>query len=92
MKELELNFIGKGQVRGFKFTQVKKNEFGYIYKIEDFGRVWYEVFKRKENVRYMCISYPTNKSFGVWAWTTPKLDKAENILEDIKIKGEANNG
>ena len=90
MRELETQFIGKGQVKGFKFTQLKKTKFGYIYKIEHLGRVWYEVFKRKENARYSVISYPRNKSFGVWAWTTSDVNKANEILEDINIKGQAN--
>ena len=92
MKELEEHFIGKGQVKGFRFTQVKKNEFGFIYKIEDFGQVWYEVFKRKENSRFMCVSYPTNKAFGIWAWSVKSFERAEYILVDIENTKEVNNG
>jgi len=91
MKELKTNFIGKGQVKGFKFTQVKKTDFGHIYKVDDFGAVWYEVFRRVENYRYSCISYPTNKAFGVWAWTAKSLSRANEILEDIKTKSEVQN-
>jgi len=83
MKELETEFVGKGQTKGFKFTQIKKTKYGYIYEVSDLGVVWYEVFKRKENVRYLCISYPSNKSFGLWAWTTKNLERANEILEDI---------
>lgn len=89
MRELKKEFIGKGQVRGFEFTQVKKTEFGYIYKIDTKDSVLYEVFKRKVNNRYNCISYPSNKAFGVWAWTTNDINKAKSILEDIKIKKES---
>jgi hypothetical protein len=88
MKELEINFLGRGQVKGIKFSQIKKTENGYIYELNDKGRVYYEVFKRKENVRYSCISYPTNKGFGIWAWTTPYLDRANDILEDINVLKE----
>jgi len=91
MKELEKEFIGKGQVKGFKFTQVKKTEFGYIYKVDTKHTIMYEVFKRKENSRYNCISYPTNKSFGIWAWTYKSLDNAINKLEYISIRKEVNN-
>ena len=33
MKELEIEFVGRGQVKGFLLTQVKKTEYGYIYKV-----------------------------------------------------------
>ena len=92
MKELKINFIGKGQVRGFEFTQVKKTEFGYIYKVDTKDRVHYEVFHRKENSRYNCISYPSSKAFGVWAWTFDTLDKAIIELNEIEIRKEVNNG
>jgi len=90
MKELELNFIGRGQVKGIKFSQVKKTEFGYIYELNDKGRIYYEVFKRKENVRYSCVSYPTNNGFGVWGWTTTNIDRANEILADINLKSVTN--
>jgi len=88
MRELEESFIGRGQVKGFKFTQIKKNDYGYIYKVEISGRVYYEVFKRKENIRFNCVSYPSSKAFGIWAWTTRFIKSAEEYLEDITIKGE----
>jgi len=89
MKELEKEFVGKGQVRGFEFTQVKKTEFGYIYKVDTKHNVMYEVFQKKENSRYNCISYPTNKAFGVWAWTYKSLDDALDKLEDIKTRKQS---
>ena len=88
MRELPVEFIGKGQVRGFKFTQEEKNQHGYIYKVEHLGRTWYEVFERRENVRFSVISYPGNKSFGVWAWTANSYEKALERFEEITIKGE----
>ena len=91
MKELQIEFIGRGQVKGFEFTQIKKTEFGYIYKIDTKHSVLYEVFHRKENSRYNCISYPSNKAFGVCAWTTNDINKAESILEDIQIRKESVN-
>ena len=91
MKELQIEFIGRGQVKGFEFTQIKKTEFGYIYKVDTKNTVLYEVFQRKENSRYNCISYPSNKAFGVWAWTTNDINKAESILEDIQIRKESVN-
>tara|TARA_R110000744_G_scaffold148351_2_gene261415 strand:- start:23444 stop:23722 length:279 start_codon:yes stop_codon:yes gene_type:complete len=91
MKELEKEFIGKGQVKGFLFTQIKKTEFGYIYKVVDAGNLRYEVFKRKLNVRFECISYPSNKAFGIWAFTTPLICRANEILEDFENAKEVSN-
>jgi hypothetical protein len=68
MKELELEFTGTGEVKGFMFTQLKRSNFGYIYMVSDtFGQRWYEVFKKKINARFATISYPRQKAFGVWA-------------------------
>jgi hypothetical protein len=83
MKELEKKFVGKGQVKGFKFTQIKQNENGYIYEVESNGFIHYEVFKRKVNRLYNCISYPSNKSFGLWAKTYKKLDSAINYFKTL---------
>lgn len=81
MKELEKQFIGRGEVKGFTFTQIKQNGKGYIYHVRDtFGNERYEVFKRVENVRFNTISYPKSKSFGKWAWTTSSLEKAEGLF------------
>lgn len=85
MKQLEKSFIGKGQVRGFKFTQIKKNDKAYIYKVTDKSIKHYEVFKHKENIRFGCVSYPSNKSFGIWAFTTPCLERANIIFNDLSF-------
>lgn len=90
MRQLELSFTGRGQVKGFKFTQIKKTQFGYIYKVEHLGRVWYEVFRHKENTRYNVVSYPSNKAFGIWAWTTPDKETAFERLNEIDLKGFSN--
>jgi len=84
MKELETQFVGKGEVRGFTFTQVKRSNLGYIYRVSDtFGQSWYEVFRRKENVPFNVISYPRCQSYGKWAWTCLTLEKAERKLKWI---------
>lgn len=85
MKKLQKQFTGKGQVKGFTFTQIKQNEVGYIYKVETGVNTHYEVFEHKENTLYNCVSYPTNKAFGKWAWTCGSLYRAIEILEDINL-------
>ena len=81
MKELEIIFKGKGEVSIYDFKQVKKTEKGYIYAIYDGNAVsHYEVFKRKENTQFGCISYPKANSFGVWAWTFKDYTKSVDKL------------
>ena len=86
MKELELNFKGRGEVKNYTFNQIKSTDLGFIYeKISDeTNKISYEVFKRKENNHFGCVSYPTSKAFGKWAWEVNDLDKANNILENFK--------
>ena len=76
MKELQKEFIGKGEVSGFKFTQLEATNKAFLYKVQAGGLIYYEVFKRRENTRYGCVSYPTSKAFGVWAQTTSDYEKA----------------
>lgn len=86
MKQLEKSFIGKGEVRGFKFEMVHSTPLGYVYAVKDDNVTHYEVFKHKENTRFKCISYPTSKAFGVWAWSMTNLDKAKQKLESFKTE------
>jgi len=76
MKELELKFTGKGQVKGFEFNQIKANDKAFIYEVKTENSIHYEVFQRKENTQYNCISYPSDKAFGLWAFTYTKLSLA----------------
>ena len=91
MKQLEKNFIGRGQVKGFMFTQIKKSNHGYIYMVEADGLIHYEVLEHRTNTRFNCVSYPSDKAFGIWAWTFRCLGKADDKLEEINQKGEAAN-
>lgn len=92
MKDLELEFAGRGQVKGFRFTQIKQNQAAYIYLVNTGNSIHYEVFKRKENSQFNCISYPSDKAFGIWAWTAKTIEKALDRFEEITLKAEVNNG
>lgn len=83
IKELREQFTGIGQVRGFEFTQVERSPYAYIYEVNTGVSIYYEVFKRKENTRYNCISYPSDKSFGMWAWTFHNKKDAESKMDLI---------
>jgi hypothetical protein len=82
MKELSVNFTGRGEVRGFSFEQLFAGEF-YVYKVTPpSSDPHYEVFKRKINTQYDCISYPSANAFGIWAWTFPTLEQAKNKVNE----------
>lgn len=85
MKELELTFIGKGEVKGFIFEQVYGSPV-YVYRVSSGSRgvfEYYEVFERKENKQFGCVSYPSSKAFGVWAYYCGSLGKAEAKRAEI---------
>ena len=77
LREIPLTFEGKGEVRGYTFTQVKKSEKGYIYEVTRPGLApHYEIFERVENKRFGVYSYPGSAAFGHWAWTANTLEMA----------------
>lgn len=90
MRELPAEFVGVGEVRGFQFRQVSRTDFGYIYEVvmPDSGLRHWEVFRRVENVRFDCVSYPKSKSFGAWAWCCSSYEKAKSILASFSAGSE----
>jgi hypothetical protein len=85
MKELQENFIGRGEVKGFIFTQLNKSEKGFIYKVDTGSSVHFEVFKFRYNKQFDCISYPGSNSFGVWAWSCCDIERAKEIFNQINL-------
>jgi hypothetical protein len=76
MKPLQPNFIGKGEVKGYKFSLLGMTDRAFIYQRTVCGVIHYEVFQKKLNSRFGCVSYPTSKAFGIWAWTYGDLRAA----------------
>ncbi len=76
IEPLKKCFFGKGEVRGYKFIQVKKSDKVFIYEVTSDNRKHYEVFKKRVNTRFACESYPTSKGFGIWAYTCMTLERA----------------
>lgn len=66
MKELEKVIFGRGEVKGFTFTQLLFSSFAYVYEKRDdeTGVITYEVFRRVENSAFGCVSYPRSGGFG----------------------------
>ncbi len=92
MQELKEQFTGRGQVKGFIFTQKNKSDYGYIYEVNTGYSIHYEVFKHKVNKQFDCVSYPSDKAFGFWAWCCKDYERALTIFEDLAIKAEVRNG
>ena len=85
MKELKEYFVGTGQLKGYIFNQIRSSNYAYIYEVKEKDAIHYEVFKRRENRLYECISYPTDKAFGIWAFTCMGLERAEDRFNEIEL-------
>ena len=83
MKDLPKQFPGRGEVKGYLFTQIRQTDKTFIYEVSSGDRKHYEVFKKKLNHRFACVSYPTSKAFGIWAWTYMSLERALEKFEKL---------
>ena len=83
MKELNTTFKGRGQVKGYVFSQIRRTKHAYLYEVKGNNTTHYEVFNRKINTMYDCVSYPTDKDLGLWAWTFGSLDFANEKFNKI---------
>ncbi len=83
MKELSERFISKG----FEFNQILRNKVGYMYEKRLNSKVvGYEVFLRKENTQFNCISYPRDNAFGVWAWSFYDENRALSKFSSLSLE------
>ncbi len=88
MKPLEIEFIGRGEVKGFKFRQISATDRAFLYEVSPTNtNVHYEVFKLKINKRFNCISYPTSKAFGVYAWSYMSFERAKKKFDKLNKEG-----
>ena len=83
IKQLKTGFIGVGQVRGFQFALISKTNWAFLYEVDTGDTIYYEVFRKRINRRFACESHPTDKAFGIWAWTTPNMERALEILNNL---------
>lgn len=96
IKELDIEFIGTGSVKGFKFTQKASTDKGYIYEVDSGDEdIHYEVFERRTSA--ICINfenriyseedfkeiYPQDKDFGVNAWVYIEYEEALDKLNSL---------
>ena len=45
MKELQKQFTGIGQVKGYEFTQMKATDYAFMYEVSKSDTLHYEIFK-----------------------------------------------
>lgn len=81
--------------KGFDFKQVERTETWAIYeKSRDGQFLIYEVFKVvviPERIMFgnkvlEHEAYPGDEAFGLWAWTTPALERARVITTEYERK------
>lgn len=93
MIKLNKTIIGRGDVKGVIFTQIKETPLGYIYLRSD---GIYEVFKKqvlKQRTLFFNDKpvifeekevYPKSKNFGISAWSCLTYEKALNRLKEFQ--------
>ena len=98
--QLPVLFDGRGETKGFKFKQLKKSLYGYIYEVKSAKNPHYEVFRKKtfavcldfKNRVYsdteIKVGYPKKNAFGKTAWTAMSLERANKILIQINTDGK----
>ena len=87
IKELPVEFEGRGEMKGFHFKQLIKNPKAYLYEVThpDTDIIDYEVFNRrvyKPNNREI---YPRGESFGYTAWSYRNKENALKKLQEISV-------
>lgn len=89
---LPLFFLGKGDVKGLEFNQIKRTKTTAFYKVDN---DYYEVFIIKtqdmhqrfidgEIISYEAKEiYPCSEKFGIFAWTYRNYKEAEAKFNEI---------
>ncbi|GGE92246.1 hypothetical protein SAMN05443634_10886 [Chishuiella changwenlii] len=82
---LKRQFDGRGEVKGFRFNQIARNDFAVIYEkvYGSYIKKTFEVFEIKVNTKFNIESYPKSKSFGYWAWEIDTLENAVHKFHEI---------
>ena len=85
-KRLKTKFDGKSEVKGYLFILLGMTNQAFLYEVSSDDSKHYEVFKKVVNKRFDCISYPTSKSFGIWAFTYMNLKSAIKKYNELNQK------
>lgn len=91
VKDLKEEFEGTGEVKGFKFIQKAKNDVAYLYEVHvtDVVECHYEVFEKRINTMFNCVSYPKANAFGVWAWCIFDYNRAVEKFKELSEEGSS---
>lgn len=81
---LEKQFIGRGEVKGFNFTQLAFEDNVYLYEVTNEGETWYEVFEHRINTQFGNVIYPSSKVFGLWASTTVNYERSLRMVSEYQ--------
>lgn len=88
IKLLKKKFIGRGEVKGFQFTQIYAHDLFYVYQVNcdpsESNHTYYELIKRYSMWGREC--YPGSNTFGRYGWTHQTLEGiSELIMEHFNI-------
>ena len=95
LKELPKVKKGRGSTKGFKYTQILKKREGYIYEVDTGHNTYYEIFESRQKEVKSPIEkrihagftdyevWPSDESFGRWAWTTKNKERAIDIYNSL---------
>ena len=81
--QLPKYFLGKGEVRGYKFTQIKSSTNAYLYRVDSVNNSHFDVFKKHIDTRYDKEYYPKSRSWGYSAWTFKEHKKAFRKFQEL---------
>ena len=89
VKKLPIEFIGRGEIKGFHFRQIKRGQKACLYEVTtQWNNVHYEVFEMRSfltpKTKEPYEAYPKANAFGVWAWTYRNLLKSIEKFEKIE--------
>ncbi len=100
LEKLEKVFSGKGEVRGYEFTQIRdcRGAYMYIKTHIDSNVQNYEVIRKivvpkiiwetKEKTGHYKETYPRSNRFGVDAWNFADLESATIKMNQIKKESD----
>lgn len=96
IKKLPIEFIGKGEVKGFNFRQLVRGQKACLYEVNTQCSNHFEVFKIRvfhlPKSTDLYESYPKANSFAVWAWIYNQFyDLYKKLIkQEFMIKNKIN--
>ncbi len=70
------------RINEFDYQIVKENDLAVMLKTDSFFEVWIKLKQWDKKSKYQ-FQFPTDEDFGVWAWATFSIQRAETIFQEI---------